>query len=313
MLQVILSLLQCATSMRNGNATRMGRLCRLCIVTMLQSMLIIALVQWQQYLASSPQPRSRASLPRTNTTAAELFYLRHMHSCAAATTGSKGGGANQTFSLELSGADVIGRMLHSICLPCYVRACRAVDWLLQSTGSALRCLAIVATPLELAACFHLANTCMQRLDLLTRYDAANDVWMKEIATTTLALLSLVLAVTDWHVPRWLPRHQLLCQIVSAAVMHTLRMDDRCTIMAFLVPTFGKRPQTESGAARKRTATMGPSTEQTQDTPTDTITTTQNTQDGPPVQGSISADESDDATQHIAAEAEAMTSMQAIAT
>ena len=147
-----------------------------------------------------------------------------MHSCAAATTGSNGGGANQTFSLELSGADVICRMLHSICLPCYVRACRAVDLLLQSTGSVLRCFAIVATPLELAACFHLANTCMQRLDLLTRYDAANDVWMKEIATTTLALLSLVLAVTDWHVPRWLPRHQLLCQIVSAAVMHTLRMD-----------------------------------------------------------------------------------------
>ena len=191
--------------------------------TMLQVilLLIIALGQWQRYLASSPQPRSRASLPRTTTTAAKLLYLRHMHSCAAATTGSKGGGANQTFSLGLSGADVICRMLHSICLPCYVRACRAVDWLLQSTGSVLRCLAIVATPLELAACFHLANTCMQRLDLLTRYDAANGVWMKEIATTTLALLSLVLAVTDWHVPRWLPRHQLLCQIVSAAVMLSL--------------------------------------------------------------------------------------------
>ena len=84
----------------------------------------------------------------------------------------------------------------------------------------------------------------------------------EIATTALALLILALSVTDWHVPRWLPRHQLLCKILTAVCMHTLRMDYACTTMAFLLPTFRKRPQKEGGAARKRRATMSPATEQT---------------------------------------------------
>ena len=122
----------------------------------------------------------------------------------------------------------------------------------------------------------------------------------EIATTALALLILALLVTDWHVPRWLPRHQLLCKLLTAVCMHMLRMDYACTTMAFLLPTFGKRPQEEGGAARKRTATMSPATEQTLGTPTDTNATMQNPQNGPPMQASSSAAESDAATEHIAA-------------
>jgi len=84
-------------------------------------------------------------------------------------------------------------------------------------------------------------------------------------------------------------------------------------MAFLLPTFGKRAQEESGAARKRTATMSPATEQTLGTPMDTNSTMQNPQNGLPMQASSSAAESDAATEHIAAGAETIMSMQAIVT
>ena len=135
----------------------------------------------------------------------------------------------------------------------------------------------------------------------------------ETATAALALLILTLSATDWHVPRWLPRHQLLCKMLTAMCMHTLRTDYACTTMAFLLPTFGKRPQEEGGAARKRTATMSPATEQTLGTPTDTNSTMQNPQNGLPMQASSSAAESDAATEHIAAGAETIMSMQAIVT
>ena len=117
------------------------------------------------------------------------------------------------------------------------------------------------TPLQLAACAYVGNAAIH-CDLFTCsregiHDQINAV------TITLALLILSLSVADWHVPRWLQHHQLLCRLLTAMCMHTLRMDCRCTIMAFLVPTFGKRPQEEDGAARKRitiTPARGPQTD-----------------------------------------------------
>ena len=44
-------------------------------------------------------------------------------------------------------------------------------------------------------------------------------------------------------------------------MHALRMDCACTAVAFLVPTFGKRPQDQGGASRKRAAATSDATEQ----------------------------------------------------
>ena len=41
----------------------------------------------------------------------------------------------------------------------------------------------------------------------------------------------------------------------------LRMDLACTAMAFLLPTFGKRPQDQEGASRKRATPTPPATEQ----------------------------------------------------
>ena len=293
---------------------------------------------WQHHTASMMQPRNRTLLSRTNTTAAELFYLRHMRSCAAAPMGNKGGSPSPSAALQISGADVVGRLLQNIWRHCYLTVFLPVGRLLQSIGQMVRYDATTAmkvitvsfamlqdvltwfTPLESAACFHLVNAYMHQ-DFPTHYRVANhcrlsevsELSAPEIATTACALLILALSVTDWHVPQWLPRHQLLCKILTAVCMYTLRVDYACTTMAFLLPTFGKRPQEEGGAARKRTATMSPATEQTLGTPTDTNATMQNPQNGPPMQASSSAAESDAATEHIAAGAETIMSMQDIVT
>ena len=132
-----------------------------------------------------------------------------------------------------------------------------------------------STPLELAACLHLANAYMHR-DLCAYYresnhcrvSAVNALSVQEIATIALALLILSLSITDWHVPRWVRCQQLLCRILTAMSMQTLRMDLACTAMAFLLPTFGKRPQDQGGTSRKRATATRPATEQTPGTPAD---------------------------------------------
>ena len=76
-------------------------------------------------------------------------------------------------------------------------------------------------------------------------------------------------------------------------------------------TFGKRRLQEDGAARKRICTNSPATEQTLGTSVDTIVTMQTSEDGPPMQASSFAAESDAATEHTAAGSITMMSMDAI--
>ena len=125
-----------------------------------------------------------------------------------------------------------------------------------------------STSLELAACLHLANAYMHR-DLCAYYheanhcrvSAVNAMSVQEIATIALALLILSLSIIDWHVPRWVRGQQLLCRILTAMSMQTLRMDLACTAMAFLLPTFGKRPPDLGGTSRKRATATHPDAEQ----------------------------------------------------
>ena len=97
------------------NAMLLWCVCMLCEVAMLQSRLTRAAGHWQQHKASMIQPRNRTLLSMTNTSAAELYYLRHMRSCAAATMGNKGSNPSPSTALQISGADFIGRLLQSIC------------------------------------------------------------------------------------------------------------------------------------------------------------------------------------------------------
>ena len=136
-----------------------------------------------------------------------------------------------------------------------------------------------------------------------RVSAVSAPSAQKIATIALALLTLSLSIIDWHVPRWNRSQQLLCRILTAMSMQALRMDLACTAMAFLLPTFGKRPQDQGGAPRKRTTATSLTTEQTPGTPADTEATMQDPGNAPPLRSSGSGAEPDAATEHIVVVAE----------
>jgi hypothetical protein len=47
-------------------------------------------------------------------------------------------------------------------------------------------------------------------------------------------------------------------------MHAMQQDSACTVMALVLPTFGKRPQEQGGAPKKRATTTSHATERTSD-------------------------------------------------
>ena len=195
-----------------------------CGVALLQSRLIKAAGHWTQHGASAIQLNNSRSMSRTCTSAAELFYLRHTRSCAATACGNKGGGTSHSIPLHMSGADFIARLLQSVCqqvcltiIMHWGRALLALfrpsARLLQSIGQMVRYYAKIAmkliimssamlrdmliwcTPLELAACLHLAEAYMHR-DFPTYHCEASHCGIsavsapsaQKIATIALALL-----------------------------------------------------------------------------------------------------------------------------
>ncbi len=110
----------------------------------LQSRLIKVAGHWQQHRASLNQPRNHTFSSRTNTTAAELYYLRHMRSCAAAATGNKDGNPSPRTALQISAASFIGRLLQSIMRHCYFTVFLLLHSLLQSIGQMVRYYAKIA-------------------------------------------------------------------------------------------------------------------------------------------------------------------------
>jgi hypothetical protein len=125
------------------------------------------------------------------------------------------------------------------------------------------------SPLELAACLHLASFDIH-LSLHSVHCEPDHCWcsvltepsLHEMSTIAMALISLLLALLDWHVP------PITCRILTAMCMHALRPERAWIAMALLLPTFGKRPQDQSSAHRKRSATTtSHATEQTGDNTT----------------------------------------------
>ena len=162
-----------------------------CMVALLQSRLIKAAGHWQQHRASMIQPRNHTLLSRTNTTAAELYYLRHMRSCAAVAMGSQGGSSSTSAALQTSGAHFISSLLQSAGRHGFFTVVLLVDALLQCISQWLRYYAKIAlklilvffamlrdmltwcTPLELAACFHLASACIDAMSARSAQEMAN--------------------------------------------------------------------------------------------------------------------------------------------
>ena len=119
------------------------------------------------------------------------------------------------------------------------------------------------------------------------------------ATERMRTLKWALASVDDSIAFAVPENQELLEAFNQAEAGVHKM--------------GKRQREESDAARKRTVTMSPATEQTLGTPMDTTATMQNHHNSPPMQASSSAAESDAATEHIAAGAETTMSLDAIVT
>ena len=65
---------------------------------------------------------------------------------------------------------------------------------------------------------------------------------RRAANLAIAWLSLGLSIMGWHVPQTLADHSQICRILSALAMHCLYDDYKCVALAFLLPTFGKRPK-----------------------------------------------------------------------
>ena len=271
---------------------------------------------------------------RGNTSAAELFYLRHLRTCAATAYGSnKTGHAGHGNVLGTSWLSFLGleaawnALLQSMLVLClfvqlvsrcvlwicdYILRCakvavaylwRAVVALLQSM------LRLKFFPLELAACFHIIDANERATVFFTLQGGG-----PELARLLLSVLCLMLAMMSWHVPRFIGCHMLLCRTLSALCMQCFCADYTCIAMAFLFPTFGKRlagQKTESSS--KRTAAISPATELSPGTPTDTEATMQDPGNAARLRSSGSAAEPDAATEHIAVEAEASMSMDAIVT
>ena len=163
----------------------------------LQSLLTRAAGNWQQHSAWMIQLRSRAMMSRTRTSTAELYYLHHMRSCAAAAMGNQHSSSSTSATLQTSGAHFVCSLLQGAGRHCFFTVFLLVDCLLQNVSQWLRYYAKIAlklilaffamlqdmltlcTPLELAACFHLASACV---------DAASACFAQEMATIALVLL-----------------------------------------------------------------------------------------------------------------------------
>ena len=227
----------------------------------------------------------------SSTSAAELYYLRHIRSCAAAATGNKGGHPGQSSTLQISGADFIATLLQSTWRDCYITLLIPRARLLQSIWRMLQSIKLITpflamlqstleiaqevalawlSPLELAACLHLATADILR-DLHQYHCEPDRCWVsavtkpsvQEMAAIAIALLTLILALMDWHVRLDIKWQSFGCRILTAMCMHALRMDSACTVTALLLPTFGKRPQDERSAPSKRATTTSHATEQTE--------------------------------------------------
>ena len=164
----------------------------------LQSLLTRAAGNWQQHSAWMVRLRSRSFMSRTRTSTAELYYLRHMRSCAAAAMGNHGSNSGASTALQTSGVQFMCSLLQSTGRHCFFTVFLLVDCLLQSVGQWLwYCAQIVVkllplflamlrdmltwcTPLEFAACLHLAKASMHHV-----IDAMSAHSVQEMATIAL--------------------------------------------------------------------------------------------------------------------------------
>ena len=161
---------------------------------------------------------------RTQVTAAELFYLRHLRSCAASASGSKSTSSGVTSNLCIPGELVMLEVLMSVIVPVVQSMLRFLSsaWTLLQY---IRKLVPHPSPLEMVACAVVVDACEAEC---------------QGVQTVLAAFVLFLAVCDWHISQIMPHHHILCRLLSAMCMHALYPPSATRMCcAFAPPTFGK--------------------------------------------------------------------------
>ncbi len=178
--------------------------------------------------------KSHIHEPYHRTSAAELFYLRHLRSCAATAVHAQKRHSSPRVVCAVSGLSLRQGMFTEMSetLHCHLGA--ALRLLVQHKLWTTFTLRSVLTPLEFAACFHIVDCMTQTHEVQGGAQRA--------ANLAIAWLSLGLSIMGWHVPQTLADHSQICRILSALAMHCLYDDYKCVALAFLLPTFGKRPK-----------------------------------------------------------------------
>ena len=165
---------------------------------------------WSEFYRKEQFLRCGATEPRSSagtTTPAELFYLRHLRSSAAAAVGNKSTASGPLGCLCTS----VVQMLFGY----IIETLQAAINVLVTLSDQVFCR---VSPLEIAAC-------------LCLYDTYKIV---------VAVPVLALAMMDWHVPNTLRHSDWICRYLSAMAMQALHGGTCWILLAALYPTFGKQ-------------------------------------------------------------------------
>ena len=187
-------------------------------------------------------------------TEAELFYLRHVRTCAASTFGHRCTCSGGTPCRCISGLPLIRLLIMSLVkvvlqsMPSVLTfAMSMFVKVLQSTLQVLQLLMSMCTavlesmlsPLEMCACIVVV-----------------DVSDSGSVQRCLAVTSLLLAVCGWHVPPFISYHNVICRLLSAICTQALLPHSPALIcLAFLYPTFGKRQSAPTSAPESRVGAL----------------------------------------------------------
>ena len=178
---------------------------------------------------------------RTHVTAAELYYLRHLRSCAASAFGHRSTSTGTTVELCTPGVSVLLEIGISLFMEVLQSMSSMLEFLMYMSMAMLqrmlRMLELVIfrfvallqstpSPLEIGACICVVDAIESKCQGV------------HIVT---AILILFLAGCEWHVPSRVPHYYNACRLLSAMAMQTLFPFAITAIcLAFLDPTFGKK-------------------------------------------------------------------------
>ena len=184
---------------------------------------------------------------RPLTSAAELFYLHHLHSCAAAATHAQKRHAGQGVVLAHSDVQMLLLELFHVVESLHVHFDAALQ-VLQFIWDFFAVLQSMPTPLEVAS---LALF----VDQVSPWGPCDFRGLQEWFRLAIACLTLILRCIDWHVPCYFKQHRWICCALSALSMHSLWPNGPCTVMAIFWPTFGKRARSQSAQAAEHASSV----------------------------------------------------------